>query len=45
MMGRGTRERVEIVLMKINLMSWNVRGLNNKDKRKVVKSLIHKWNG
>ncbi|KAG5627689.1 hypothetical protein H5410_012907, partial [Solanum commersonii] len=38
-MGRGTRERVEIVLMKINLMSWNVRGLNNKDKRKVETKL------
>lgn len=30
--------------MKINLMSWNVRGLNNKGKRKVVKSLTHNWN-
>ena len=28
--------------MKIRLLSWNVRGVNNCDKRKVIKTLIKK---
>ena len=28
--------------MKIRLLSWNVRGANNCDKRKVIKALIKK---
>ena len=28
--------------MKIRLLSWNVRGVNNCDKRKVIKALIKK---
>ena len=28
--------------MKICLLSWNVRGINNSDKRKVIKALIKK---
>ena len=26
--------------MKIRLLSWNVRGANDKDKRKIIKSFI-----
>lgn len=26
--------------MKIKIISWNVRGINDKDKRKIIKSLI-----
>ena len=26
--------------MKIKILSWNVRGANNRDKRKVIKALI-----
>ncbi|KAH0658710.1 hypothetical protein KY289_027458 [Solanum tuberosum] len=29
--------------MKFKLVSWNVRGLNNKEKRNTVKSLISEW--
>lgn len=29
--------------MKFKLVSWNVRGLNNIEKRETVKSLIFKW--
>jgi len=29
--------------MKFKLVSWNVRGLNNKEKRETVKSLISGW--
>lgn len=29
--------------MKIHIISWNVRGLNDIDKRRVIKSLIHDW--
>ena len=28
--------------MKIHLLSWNVRGANNSDKRRVIKALIKK---
>ena len=28
--------------MKLRLLSWNVRGTNNCDKRKVIKALIKK---
>ncbi|WMV34480.1 hypothetical protein MTR67_027865 [Solanum verrucosum] len=30
-------------LMKINIVSWNVKGLNDARKRLVIKSLIHNW--
>lgn len=30
--------------MKFKLVSWNVRGLNNKDKRRLVKSVMGGWN-
>ena len=26
--------------MKIKILSWNIRGVNNSDKRKVIKNLI-----
>lgn len=29
--------------MKVNLTSWNVRGLNKISKRKLVKSLTQRW--
>lgn len=29
--------------MNLKILSWNVRGLNKKDKRTMVNSLIHKW--
>ncbi|XP_059623067.1 uncharacterized protein LOC132266231 [Cornus florida] len=30
--------------MKIQIITWNVRGLNDSDKRRVVKAAIRKWN-
>lgn len=30
-------------MMQFKLVSWNVRGLNNRDKRVVVKSLMGDW--
>lgn len=29
--------------MKVNIVSWNVRGLNRYRKRVLIKSLIHSW--
>lgn len=29
--------------MKIKILSWNVQGLNRKNKRSTLKSLVHKW--
>lgn len=29
--------------MKINIVSWNVRGLNRHRKRMLIRSLIHRW--
>lgn len=29
--------------MKIKILSWNVRGLNEADKRSTIKSMIYKW--
>lgn len=29
--------------MKIKILSWNVRGLNEAEKRSTIKSLFHKW--
>ena len=26
--------------MKIRILSWNVRGTNDRDKRKIIKSII-----
>ena len=31
---------VQKVLMLIRILSWNVRGINDKDKRKVVKAFL-----
>lgn len=31
--------------MKFKLVSWNVRGLNNREKRRLVNSLVIEWNG
>ncbi|XP_057475897.1 uncharacterized protein LOC130763883 [Actinidia eriantha] len=30
--------------MKITILSWNMRGLNDPDKRKVIKGLLKRWN-
>lgn len=30
-------------LMKVNIISWNVRGLNDARKRLLIKSLLHNW--
>ena len=32
-----------LVLMKIKMISWNVRGLNDPRKRLVVKNLLREW--
>ena len=32
-----------IVKMKIRMISWNVRGLNDPRKRHVVKNLLREW--
>ena len=32
-----------VVLMKIQLFSWTVRGLNNPRKREIVKNLLWDW--
>lgn len=31
------------VTMKLKIFSWNVRGLNNRAKRRVLKTLIVEW--
>lgn len=31
--------------MKVHLLTWNVRGLNDQKKRTMVKSLMQKWKG
>ena len=31
------------VFMKIKMISWNVRGLNDPRKRHVVKNLLREW--
>jgi len=30
--------------MKFKLVTWNVRGLNDRDKRRLVKSVMKGWN-
>ena len=30
--------------MKLKIVSWNVRGLNNSLKRLVVRNLLREWN-
>ena len=32
-----------LVLMKIKMISWNVRGLNDSRKRLVVKNSLQEW--
>ena len=32
-----------LVFMKIKMISWNVRGLNDPKKRLVVKNLLREW--
>lgn len=29
------------VSMKLQIVSWNVRGINERNKRKIIKSLLH----
>jgi exonuclease III len=31
--------------MNLKLISWNVQGLNNKDKRAQIKNALKLWNG
>lgn len=42
MCGRNSSEEVTI-LMKLKMISWNVRGLNDSQKRLVVRSLLCEW--
>jgi len=30
-------------MMQFKLVSWNVRGLNNRDKRRVIKNIMGDW--
>uniref|UniRef100_A0A0V0GZQ7 Putative ovule protein n=1 Tax=Solanum chacoense TaxID=4108 RepID=A0A0V0GZQ7_SOLCH len=30
-------------MMQFKLVSWNVRGLNNRDKRRVIKNIVGDW--
>ena len=32
-----------IVFMKLKMVSWNVRGLNDSQKRLVVRNLLREW--
>jgi exonuclease III len=31
--------------MKMHIITWNVRGLNNPNKRQVVKNMLREWKG
>ena len=32
-----------IIFMNLKILSWNVRGLNDRQKRSIVKNLLHGW--
>ena len=32
-----------IIVMNLKILSWNVRGLNDRRKRSTVKNLLHGW--
>ena len=32
-----------IIFMNLKILSWNVRGLNDRRKRSIVKNLLHGW--
>jgi endonuclease/exonuclease/phosphatase family metal-dependent hydrolase len=37
------RARACLVLIKLKILSWNVRGINELDKRLRIKGLIREW--
>ena len=39
----GVSRWVIFVVMKIKMISWNVRGLNDPRKRLMVKNLMREW--
>lgn len=43
MVAKGRKELIFYLLMKIKILNWNVKGLNAKEKRVVVKSLLKGW--
>lgn len=37
------KEKIWLTRMKIKIMSWNVRGAGDSDKRKIIKALVRQF--